>query len=88
MPLGRSHGHFRGSAMSSSTITPYLRWALSHRIVTLGTVVATTGPVRDIRADTARVSSSGTVSVLVGDYQSCCGDETPGALADPRIPVA
>jgi hypothetical protein len=47
------------------------------RIVTMGTVVATTGPIRDIRADSALVSATGTVTVSVGDYQVCCGDETP-----------
>jgi hypothetical protein len=43
----------------------------------MGTVVATTGPIRDIRADSALVSATGTVTVSVGDHQVCCGDETP-----------
>jgi hypothetical protein len=49
----------------------------SGRIITLGTVVATTGEIRDIRDGSARVTDGGTVTVQVGDYQGCCGDETP-----------
>jgi hypothetical protein len=40
-------------------------------------VVATTGEIRDIRTDSARASGDGTVTAKVGDYQVCCGDETP-----------
>jgi len=47
------------------------------RIVTMGTVVATTGKIRDIRTDSARVSSSGTVTADLADYQVCCDDRTP-----------
>ncbi|HET8657487.1 MAG TPA: hypothetical protein VFM55_00635 [Micromonosporaceae bacterium] len=47
------------------------------RIVTLGTVVATTGEVRTIDGSSMRVLADGTISVKVADYQQCCGDETP-----------
>jgi len=49
----------------------------SGRIVTMGAVVATTGDIRDIRTDSARVTGNGTVTAKVGDYLACCGDETP-----------
>lgn len=47
------------------------------RIVTLGRVVATTGEIRAIDLGSTRVGSSGLVTLRVGDYQACCGDETP-----------
>lgn len=46
------------------------------RIVTMGTVVATTGQVRQIDRSIT-VLADGTISVKVADYQQCCGDETP-----------
>jgi hypothetical protein len=46
-------------------------------IVTIGTVVATTGEVREFDADSTRVTAGGTVEVRVADFQRCCGDETP-----------
>jgi hypothetical protein len=46
-------------------------------LVTLGTVVATTGDVRTIDSTTVRVRNDSTIAVKVGDYQRCCGDETP-----------
>ncbi|GAA0950239.1 hypothetical protein [Virgisporangium aurantiacum] len=46
-------------------------------IVTMGTVVATTGEVRGIDAAATRVTGDGVVEARVGDYQRCCGDETP-----------
>lgn len=49
----------------------------SGHIVTIGPVVSTTGAVRNIDYRATRVSGSGTVTVRVGDYQACCGDETP-----------
>jgi hypothetical protein len=45
------------------------------RIVTLGTVVATTGPVRGIGEPVIR--PSGVVAAEVADYQNCCGDDIP-----------
>lgn len=45
------------------------------RIVTLGTVVATTGEIRLF--DTVSVTADHVVRVKVGDFQRCCGDETP-----------
>jgi hypothetical protein len=47
------------------------------QIVTMGTVVATTGEVRVIDGNSVRVTSAGVVEVRVGDFQRCCGDETP-----------
>ncbi|GAA0808068.1 hypothetical protein [Spirilliplanes yamanashiensis] len=47
------------------------------RIITLGTVVSTTGEVRDIDTTGVRVGGTGTVTVRVADYQGCCGDTTP-----------
>ncbi|GIF01754.1 hypothetical protein [Paractinoplanes rishiriensis] len=47
------------------------------RIVTMGRVVATTGEIRDIDTGSTRIGTSGTVTTRVGDYQVCCGDETP-----------
>lgn len=47
------------------------------RIVTMGTVIATTGAVRSIDRLSLAVLDGGAVSVKVGDYQGCCGDETP-----------
>jgi hypothetical protein len=46
-------------------------------IVTMGTVVATTGEVRVFDETRTRVTASGVVEARVGDYQRCCGDETP-----------
>jgi len=43
----------------------------------MGAVVATTGDIRDIRTDSARVTGNATVTAKVGDYLACCGDETP-----------
>jgi hypothetical protein len=54
----------------------------SGRIVTMGTVVATTGEIRDIRTGSARVSGNGVVTARLGDYQVCCGDETPQTWQD------
>lgn len=47
------------------------------RIITLGTVVATTGEIREIETGSTRVGSDGVVTVRVGDYQVCCDDRTP-----------
>jgi hypothetical protein len=47
------------------------------RIVTMGTVVATTGEIRVIDNNSVRVTSDGVVEARVGDIQLCCGDETP-----------
>jgi hypothetical protein len=47
------------------------------RIVTIGTVIATTGEIRDIRDGSTRVTDDGTVTVDLGDYQRCCDDQTP-----------
>ncbi|GAA0504875.1 hypothetical protein Ade02nite_70870 [Paractinoplanes deccanensis] len=47
------------------------------RIVTMGTVVATTGAIRDIGAGSVRVSDDGVVTARVADYQVCCDDRTP-----------
>jgi len=47
------------------------------QIITMGTVVATTGAVREIRDDSARVDSSGIVTARLADFQRCCADETP-----------
>jgi hypothetical protein len=47
------------------------------RIVTMGTVVATTGEIRDIASDSATVRRDGTIAVRLGDYQRCCDDRTP-----------
>jgi hypothetical protein len=51
-------------------------------IVTMGTVVATTGEVRYIDDSTALALDDGTVMVRVGDYQTCCGDPTPVQYQD------
>lgn len=47
------------------------------RIVTLGSVVSTTGPVRVIDETNFRIQPNGVVNARVGDYEGCCGDETP-----------
>jgi hypothetical protein len=47
------------------------------RIVTMGTVVSTTGQVRSISTQPVTVASTGVVTAQVGDYQNCCGDQTP-----------
>ncbi|MFC3992560.1 hypothetical protein [Actinoplanes siamensis] len=60
----------------SKQLVAYDRDRAGH-IVALGRVAATTGEVRDIRADSARVDAAGAVSALVGDYQRCCDDDTP-----------
>lgn len=49
----------------------------SGQIVTMGQVVATTGEIRVIRTDGTHVGTDGVVTARVGDYLSCCGDETP-----------
>ena len=49
----------------------------SGRIATLGTVVADTGQIRVIDDRTLSVTSYGTIQAKVGDYQRCCGDQTP-----------
>jgi hypothetical protein len=46
-------------------------------IVTLGTVVSTTGPIREIDTAATQVTKAGVVQARVADYQQCCGDETP-----------
>jgi hypothetical protein len=46
-------------------------------VVTMGTVVATTGEVRVIDSGSVRVNSGGAVEARVADFQACCGDETP-----------
>lgn len=48
----------------------------SGQIVTMGRAVATTGEIRAIAGST-RVGSDGVVTARVGDFQACCGDETP-----------
>ncbi|MEU8233222.1 hypothetical protein AB0C12_26885 [Actinoplanes sp. NPDC048967] len=47
------------------------------QIVTMGTVVATTGEIRDIASDSATVRRDGTIAVRLSDYQRCCDDRTP-----------
>jgi hypothetical protein len=54
----------------------------SGRIVTLGQVVATTGEILEIRPGSARVGPSATITARVGDFQACCGDETPQLWQD------
>jgi hypothetical protein len=49
----------------------------SGAIVTLGQVVATRGEIREIDTDSVRVRTDGQITVKVGDFQRCCGDETP-----------
>jgi len=49
----------------------------SGRIITLGAVAATTGPVRSIDASSYSVAANGVVTARVADYQGCCGDRTP-----------
>jgi hypothetical protein len=51
-------------------------------IVTIGSVVATTGEVRIIDDTTALVLDDATIMVRVGDFQSCCGDPTPVQYQD------
>jgi hypothetical protein len=46
-------------------------------IVTIGTVVAATGAIRDIDGAATRVTGGGVVEARVSDFQRCCGDETP-----------
>lgn len=46
-------------------------------IVTMGTVMATTGQVRVIDGRSVRVLADGSIPVKVGDFQRCCGDTTP-----------
>jgi hypothetical protein len=46
-------------------------------IVTMGIVVATTGEIRVIDSNGFRVTSDGVVEARLGDFQVCCGDETP-----------
>ncbi|GAA1036342.1 hypothetical protein GCM10009557_46840 [Virgisporangium ochraceum] len=46
-------------------------------IVTMGTVVAATGAIRDIDGAAGRVTGDGVVEARVADFQRCCGDETP-----------
>jgi hypothetical protein len=60
----------------SSQIVAFDRDAVG-AIITLGTVVATTGEIRTLDFSSGRIHGNSTVDVLVGDYQSCCGDETP-----------
>jgi hypothetical protein len=47
------------------------------KIVTMGTVVAMTGDIRDIDDSAVRVLDDATIEVSVGDYQNCCGADTP-----------
>ena len=47
------------------------------RIITLGTVLSTTGPLRSFTTNTIRIETNGTITVQVGDYAGCCGDATP-----------
>ncbi|GLY03921.1 MULTISPECIES: hypothetical protein [Actinoplanes] len=47
------------------------------RIVALGRIAATTGEVRDIRDESAKVGDTGVVTARVADYQRCCADRTP-----------
>jgi hypothetical protein len=49
----------------------------SGNIVTMGPVVATTGELRVIDSTSVRVTGEGAVEARVGDYQRCCGDDTP-----------
>jgi hypothetical protein len=49
----------------------------SGRIITLGSVLATTGPIRQIARDTFQVQPNGVINARVGDYAGCCGDQTP-----------
>lgn len=49
----------------------------SGRIVTLGSVLSTTGAVRSIDVNNFRVDSNGVITGQVGDYAACCGDRTP-----------
>ena len=43
----------------------------------MGTVVSTTGEIRDIATGSARVTAGGTVTAKLGDYLVCCDDGTP-----------
>jgi hypothetical protein len=54
----------------------------SGRIVTMGPVVATPGEIRDIHDGSARVGADGVITVRVGDYQTCCDDQTPQSWQD------
>ena len=54
----------------------------SSRIVTMGTVVSTTGEIREIRTGSARVGDDGVVTARLADYRICCGDETPQTWQD------
>ncbi|MEU7875787.1 hypothetical protein [Dactylosporangium sp. NPDC049140] len=49
----------------------------SGAIVTMGQVVATRGEIRVIGTTDVKVRNDGTIAVKVGDFQGCCGDETP-----------
>lgn len=52
----------------------------------MGTVVATTGEIREIRTGGTRVGDDGVVTTRLGDYQICCGDETPQTWQE-RLPL-
>lgn len=60
----------------SEQIVAFDRDAAGH-IVTMGAVVATTGDLRTIDMSSVYVPSTGTIPVRVGDFQRCCGDQTP-----------
>ncbi|GAA2847583.1 hypothetical protein Acy02nite_03040 [Actinoplanes cyaneus] len=60
----------------SKQLVAYDRDRAGH-IVSLGQVVATTGQIRDLRTDGAKVGPDGVVTAVVGDYQRCCADRTP-----------
>jgi hypothetical protein len=69
--------HINAWIQGGSTQVVALDRSRQGTIVTLGTVVATTGEVRVVDADTTRVTGGGVVEARVGDFQRCCGDETP-----------
>lgn len=67
---------FAGSQSGNQQLVAFDR-DRSGRIITLGTVLATTGPIRQIARTTYSVQPNGAVNARVGDYAGCCGDETP-----------
>ena len=67
---------FAGSQGGSQQLVVFDR-DRSGRIITLGSVLATTGPVRQIERTTFYIQPNGAVNARVGDYAGCCGDETP-----------
>jgi hypothetical protein len=69
--------HIHAYVQGGSTQVVALDRDRKGNIVTMGTVVATTGEVREIDSPGTRVTGGGAVEVRVADFQRCCGDETP-----------